>query len=172
MHRRWALLGVAAVLGPGCGQEMASDRANGLPASAQQLAHADQVSREYLDAVARGDRARLCALRTEGAVSRWGGGAACERRAKGLLLGPYRHSTRRSLKMHLTQKGQAVDAGAAEVLPTDTSGRGDEARVVVDFGKALVENGHATGGEIIEIDLKQERGDYRVARVGFAAFAD
>jgi hypothetical protein len=172
MRRRWALVGVAAVLATGCAERAASDRAARLPADAAQLVRADEVGREYLDAAARNDHARLCALRTEGVLSRWGGRAACERRAKGLLLGPYRHSTPRALKLRRTHKGLAVDAAAAEVLPADTSGTGDEARVVVDFGKALVENGHAVGGEIIEVDLKREHGDYRVARVGFAVFAD
>lgn len=74
--------------------------------------------------------------------------------------------------MRLTRKGQAVDAAAARVLPADSSGTGDDARVVVDFGKAYVEDGHANGGEVIEIDLKREDGDYRVARVGFAVFPD
>jgi hypothetical protein len=172
MRRRWALLGVAVVLGPGCGQEVGSDRANGHPASAEQLARADRAAREYLDAAARGDRARLCALRTEGALSRWGGRAACGRPAKGLLVGPYRRSTPPEVEVRQTRKGQAVDAAAAEVLRADTSGTGDEAGVWVDFGKARFENGHAAGGEILVIGLKQERGEDRVARVGFASFAD
>ena len=159
------------VLGTGCDQT-ASDRANGLPASAEQLARADQVAREYLDAAARGDRARLCGLRTQGALRRWGGRVACERRAKGLLVGPYRRSTPPVVEVRQTRKGQGVDAAAAEVLRGDTSGTGDEAAVWVDTGKARFENGHAVGGEILVIGLKQERGDYRVRTVGFASFAD
>ena len=125
-----------------------------------------------MDAAAKADASRLCALRTTGSVSRWGGREACEHRAKGLLLGPYRHSTPQTLKMRLTRRGQAVDAAAARILPADTSVTGDDARVVVDFGNAFIEDGRASGGDVIEIDLKLERGDYRVARVGFASFAD
>jgi hypothetical protein len=159
---RWPcmLIGAVAVLGIGC-------------ADADRLMPANQVVREYLDAAARRDRSRVCALRTEGVLSRWGGQVACERRAKGLLLGPYqRRLTPRRVKMQLTRRGLTVDAAAAKVLPADTSEMGNEARVVVDFGKAYVQSGHAIGGEILEFDLKREDGQYRVAGVDFAVFAD
>jgi hypothetical protein len=167
-RRLCALAGLAAALCAGCEQ----DGATGHPPSPERLAHANEVAGDYLDAAAEADASRLCALRSEGAVSRWGGRIACEHRAKGLLLGPYRHVTPHRLKMRLARKGQAVGAAAARVLPVDTSGTDDDARVVVDYGRAYVKDGHAYGGEIIEIDLKYEAGDYRVARVGFAEFAD
>jgi hypothetical protein len=62
----------AAALVSGCANDSATTR----PTSAVELDRAEQVTRKYLDAAARGDRARLCALRTEGALSRWGGEAS------------------------------------------------------------------------------------------------
>lgn len=48
----------------------------------------------------------------------------------------------------------------------------DRARVVIDFGEAVLEDGHAVGGEILEMDLESQGDNYKVERLGFAAFAD
>jgi hypothetical protein len=166
---RWPCVLVAvAALTAGCGDDRAATR----QASAEELGRAEDVVRSYLDAAAREDRARLCELRTDGVLSRWGGQRACERRAKGLLLGPYRHSASRRLKRNLTRRGVGVDAAAAKVLDANTSGTGDGAGVWVDYGKAILKNGRAVGGSILTFELKREHGEYRIARVGFAAFAD
>jgi hypothetical protein len=160
MQARYLVLGLIAVAGCGSTESDADgDEAN-------------RVARAYLDAAAERDYARLCSLRTEGSVARWGGRDGCERRAVGLVLGPYRHVTPQTLRARLERKGAAVDAATAAVLPEDTEVTDGEARVVVDAGRALVEDGHAVGDEVIEIDLKRERERWRVARVGFASFAD
>lgn len=43
---------------------------------------------------------------------------------------------------------------------------------MIDLGKAVVESGQAVGGQVLEVDLRVERGKYRVTRVGLATFAD
>ena len=43
---------------------------------------------------------------------------------------------------------------------------------MIDFDKAILEDGHAVGGEILEMDLISQGDNYKVARLGFAAFAD
>jgi hypothetical protein len=60
----------------------------------------------------------------------------------------------------------------AKVVPDDTSRTGDRARVVIDFGEATLEDGHAIGGQILETHLTSQGDDYKVARLGFAVFAD
>jgi hypothetical protein len=44
--------------------------------------------------------------------------------------------------------------------------------VVIDFGKATLEDGHATGGQILEMDLTSQGDNYKVACLGFAVFPD
>ena len=87
-------------------------------------------------------------------------------------VGPLRRRLDRRTRLRLQRKGLGVDGGAAKVLPADTTLEAQKARVVVDFGEAVVEGGRTVGGEIIEIDLEQVGNDFRVARVGFATFAD
>ena len=44
--------------------------------------------------------------------------------------------------------------------------------MVIDFGEAVIEEGHAVGGEILEMDLTSQGDDDKLERLGFAAFAD
>jgi hypothetical protein len=133
---------------------------------------ANDLARDYLRAAAEGDVKRVCALRTDGALRRWGGQAACERHAKGLAVDPPPPRVGPGLRHRLKKKALAVNPRAASVVPDDTSTTPDQARVVIDFGKAMIEDGHAVGGEILEMDLKSQGDDYKVARLGFAAFVD
>ena len=133
---------------------------------------ANDVAGAYLRAAAHGDVERLCALRTDGSLRWWGGRRGCERRAKGIAVGPLPRTLDRRTRLGIQRKALDVDARTAQVLPADTTVQGEDARVVVDFGEAFLEDGHAVGGEIIEVDLKHAGDRYRIARVGFAVFAD
>lgn len=133
---------------------------------------ATDFAREYVRAAAQGNVKRLCAIRTDAALRGWGGQAACERRAKGLAIDPPPPRVGPGLRRGLTRKALAVKPRTAKVVPDDTSITGDRARVVIDFGKAVVEDGHAVGGEILEMDLKSHGDNYKVARLGFAVFPD
>jgi hypothetical protein len=133
---------------------------------------ATDFAREYVRAAADGNVKRLCALRTDGALRGWGGRAACERRAKGLAIDPPPNKVGPGLSRTLERKALAVQPRTAKVVPDDTSITEDRARVVIDFGKAFIEDGHAVGGEILELDLKSQGDEYKVARLGFAVFPD
>lgn len=145
------LLVALALVAAGCADRNAGELSGpGRPIDAEQLARVGEVARAYLHA----DGERLCALRTERDVRRRGGPAPCARRLSALA------------------KASMIDLGSARILPADTTGTGTRARVVIDFGKAVVESGQAVGGQVLEMDLRVERGDYRVTRVGVATFAD
>jgi len=150
------LVSVAALVMSGCG---ADERAN-------------DFARDYLRAAAEGDVKRLCALRTDRALRRWGGQAACERHAKGLVVDPPPPRVGPGLRHALNRKALAINPRAVELVHDDTSSTPDQARVVIDFGEAMIEDGHAVGGEILEMDLTSQGDDYEVARLGFAAFVD
>jgi hypothetical protein len=143
-----ALAAAAAVFAAGCAE-----------GSQEQLARADDVARAYLRAAANGDAKRLCAMRTRGALSALGGRAACEHRPPGV-------------EVFHRRKLSAADLTAAKVLPEDTSADGTRARVVVDYGEAVIDSGHAVSGKILEFDLRMEGGRYKVGRVGAAVFVD
>jgi hypothetical protein len=144
-----AIIAAVAVLGA-CG---------GGDADVKTRSPAERVVQNYLDAAARRDGQALCALRTEAAVRTLGGRSICEHELETLVAdrGP---------------TPRAVDPKRTRILSADTSADGDRARVVADFGKAKVEDEHATGGTVIEFDLQGDGDEYKVARVGFAAFAD
>jgi len=108
-------------------------------------------------AAARGDAERLCAMRTRGALRELGGRAACERQPTGIEVFHHRRLS-------------GTDLAAAEVRPGDTSGRGITARVVADYGQAVLDSGHAVAGKIHEVDLRMEGGRYKISRVGAAVF--
>jgi hypothetical protein len=133
---------------------------------------AESVARTYLRAAAEGDVARLCALRTDAALRRWGGEAGCKREAKGIAIDPPRAGVSKVVRGRLQKKAATVRPGAAKVLPSDTSTTDETARVVIDYGEAMLEDGHAVGGEILEMELELQGEEYRVAGLGFAAFAD
>lgn len=97
-------------------------------------------------------------MRTRGALRELGGRAACERQPTGVEVFHHRRLS-------------GSDLAAAEVLPGDTSGRGSTARVVADYGEAVLDFGHAVAGKILEVDLRMEDGRYKVRRVGAAVFA-
>jgi hypothetical protein len=133
---------------------------------------ATDFARDYLRTAANGNVHELCALRTDAALRRWGGQAACERRAKGLAIDPLPPRVGPRLRRALNRKALAVNPRSANVVPDDTSITNDRARVVIDFGKAILDDGRAVGGEILEMDLRSQDDDYMVTRLGFAAFAD
>lgn len=133
---------------------------------------ANKVVRAYLRAAADGDAQRLCALRTAGAVRRWGGRAACERQAEGIALDPLRAGVSMGLRERLHDKAAAISPSKASVVEVETSTSGDDARAVIDYGEAILDDGRAVGGEILEMDLKLQGDGYRVVRLGFAAHAD
>jgi hypothetical protein len=133
---------------------------------------AEKVARTYLRAAAAGDTGRLCALRTEEALGKWGGKEACRRRAVGLAIGPPLAGASRAARRRMEKKAAAVDPHQAKMLPADTSTSDKKARVVIHYGDAVVEDGHAVAGEILEMDLQMQGDEYRVARLGFAAFVD
>ena len=155
-HRIAIVIALAVAAASGCGNE----------------GRATDFARDYVRAAAQGNVKRLCAVRTDGALRGWGGQAACERRAKGLAIDPTPPGVGPGLHRGLNRKALAVKPRAAKVVPDDTSTTGGRARVVIDFGKAVIEDGHAVGGEILEMDLRSQGDDYKVARLGFAVFAD
>jgi hypothetical protein len=153
------LIAVTVLATSGCGgDERATD--------------ATDFARDYLRLAAEGNIKRLCALRTDRALQRWGGQAACENRAKGLAIDPLPPRVSPGLRRGHEKKALTVNPHAANVVPDDTSSTGDRARVVIDFGKATLEDGHAIGGQILEMDLTSQGDNYKVARLGFAVFAD
>jgi hypothetical protein len=78
---------------------------------------ANDLARDYLRAAAEGDVKRVCALRTDGALRRWGGQAACERHAKGLAVDPPPPRVGPGLRHRLKKKALAVNPRAASVVP-------------------------------------------------------
>lgn len=141
--RKFALIAAAALLATGCDGRGAGEIVGGdRPADAEDLSRASQVAREYLAAAGDGDTERLCDLRTRR--------TGCERAAEQLPVNP----------------------ASARVVPEETTGMGRRARVVIDFGEAALDSGRVVGGEILEMDLRLENGEYRVARLGLASFAD
>jgi hypothetical protein len=150
---------VVAVLAAGCGQDSNTGLPYEPPPDAEQLVKADEVARTYLRAAARGDAERVCAMRTRGALRELGGRAACERQPTGIEVFHHRRLS-------------GTELAAAEVLPGDTSGRGLTARVVADYGQAVLDSSHAVAGKILEVDLRMEGGRYKVSRVGAAVFVD
>ena len=133
---------------------------------------ADKVVRAYLRAAADGDAERLCALRTDGAVRRWGGKAACERQAEGIAIDPLRAAVSMGLRERLREKAAAIRPSEASVVDVETSTAGEDARAVIDYGEAVLDDGRVVGGEILEMDLKLRGDGYKVVRLGFAAHAD
>lgn len=150
------MIAVAMAVTSGCGREE----------------RATDFAREYLRTATDGNVKRLCALRSDAALRRWGGQVACERRAEGLAIDPPPPSVGPGSRRGLKRKALAVKPRTAKVVPDDTSITDDRARVVIDFGEAILDDGHAVGGEILEMDLTSQGDDYQVARLGFAAFAD
>jgi len=63
-------------------------------------------------------------------------------------------------------------AAASRVVTHDTTGSGAKARVVIDYGQAVIEAHTAVGGTIIEMDLRMRAGRYRIDYLGLAVFAD
>jgi hypothetical protein len=157
--RTGILIAVAVLATSGCGgDERATD--------------ATEFARDYVRAAAEGKIKRLCALRTDRALRGWGGQTACERQAKGLAIDPPPARVSPGLRRGLTKKALTVNPGEARVVPNDTSFTADQARVVIDFGKAVLRDDHAVGGQILEMDLTRQGDDYEVARLGFAVFPD
>jgi hypothetical protein len=150
---------VAAMAAGGCADGDFDERAN-------------DAAWNYLRAAADGDVEQLCRVRTGAALRKWGGSAACNRRARGLAVDPVELGPGQAKA--LERKALGVDPREARVLPDDTStsDSGDQARVVIDFGEAVIEDGHAVGGQVLELDLKRRHDEYRVAHLGFAAHAD
>jgi hypothetical protein len=142
------------------------------PASADELLRANAVARAYVRAAVARDPARRCALRTRRSVRLLGGPAGCRKRNDPLTLGPLREGVSPGTVRAIDRKARALDPSKVRVVPADTAGERGEARVVLDFGEALIESGHAVGGEILEMELRRERRGYRVHTIGFAAFAD
>ena len=70
------------------------------------------------------------------------------------------------------RKAQSIDPRAIDVLTPDTTADDRSARVVLDYGDALIEAGSAVGGTILELDLRYTGDEHRVDRLGFATFAD
>ena len=161
-QRSRALIALAMAVTSACGGD-GGDGSEG---------RATDFAREYLRAAAEGNVKRLCALRTEGAVRGWGGRAACERRAKGLAIDPPPQRVGPGLRRALERKALTVKPRTVKVVPDDTSITDDRARVVIDFNKAVIEDGHAVGGEILEMDLTSQGDNYKVASLGFAAYTD
>jgi hypothetical protein len=119
---------------------------------------AEAVAQDYLEAAARGDAQRLCELRSRRALRRIGDDTC--------------PSTLRYLAADAGPRRERLDAENAKVLSEDTTASEDTARVVIDVGRADVEGEHAVGGQVLEMDLRRESGDYKVDRVGLAVFAD
>lgn len=87
------------------------------------------------------------------------GQAACERHAKGLVVDPLPPRVRPGSRQTLKRKALAINPRAVELVHDDTSSTPDQARVVIDFGEAMIEDGHAAGGEILEMDLTSQGDD-------------
>jgi hypothetical protein len=156
---RSVLVAVAVAVTSGCGGDGSEERAT-------------DFALKYLRAADEGDVKRLCTLRTDRALRGWGGQATCERRATGLAVDPPPPSVGPGLRNGLERKALAVKARTAKVVSDDTSTTDDRARVVIDFGEAVLEDGHAVAGEILEMDLTSHGDSYKVERLGFAVFAD
>jgi hypothetical protein len=154
---------VAALAASGCNAVSGNNTAN---ESVLDLAHG------YLRAAAKGDNTRLCSLRTDGALRRWGGRAACERRAGGMAFDPPREGASPATIKLIARQTRAIDPRTARIVEAHGFERADQAEVVIDFGKALVEDGHAVGGEIIEMHVRLQNGVYKVSQLNTAVFAD
>jgi hypothetical protein len=130
------------------------------------------LAHRYLRAAARGDNARLCSLRTDGALRRWGGRAACERRAQGMAFDPPRAGVSRATIRLIDRQTRAIDPRTARIVEAQGFERPDQAVVMIDFGKASIEDGHAVGGQIIEMHVRLRDGAYKVSHLNTAVFAD
>src|SRR5215212_1485607 len=124
------------VLAAGCGQDSTTGLSSESPPDAEQLVKADEIARTYLRAAASGDAERVCSMLTRGALRELGGRAACERQPTGVEVFHHRRLS-------------GTDLAAAKVLPGDTSGRGITARVVADYGQAVLDSGHAVAGKVL-----------------------
>jgi hypothetical protein len=122
-------------------------------------------------AAVKGDVARLCSTRTEGSLTRWGGPAACERRAEGLAFDPVYNRGTEKLMRRLDTRYRKIDPGSVKIVEGDTSIADDEASIVLDYAKAYFDGGHGVGGEVIQMRLKRQDGTYRVSSLGTAVFA-
>jgi hypothetical protein len=130
------------------------------------------LARQYMRAAERGDVARLCELRTEGALRRWGGEAECRRRAVGLAFDPPRKDASEATVALINRQSRTIDPATARIVGADNSEGPGQTRVVIDFGKAVIEDGHAVGGEIIEMHVKRREGAYQVSHLNTAVHAD
>jgi hypothetical protein len=157
------LIAVAALAASGCN---ATSGDNTEHERVLDLAH------RYLRAATKGDNARLCSLRTEGALRRWGGQAACEQRAEGLAFDPPRKGASPATIRLIERQTRAIDPRRAAIVEANGFETPGRAEVVIDFGKSFLEAGHAVGGEIIEMHVMLQDGAYKVSQLNTAAFAD